>query len=486
MKSLFSRLRGQPTPPPTRPSSSASGGKENANGPNGSRKRPVSLRQTSDTPSNTSAPLRSPTPLSNTDRPGSSRPQSTDIHVQTHAQDIDALGAVWESEESRMRRASGEGGKKVTFRSPNPTPAPSTSLLGPIAPVPRSPDKKNSRLLDERPNPPSRASTAQSYSSRRSLSMRKTSTPYGQPFAPSPNKSPLLSPSESDGSQSTRSYLPPPNSWSEMAEEELIANLGPRERTRQEVLWEIVSSEERYVYDMERADVRYVSELHKLVETFCKALLPASAQSPSLGLYNPSDILARTLSPTSHSPMQTPTSPAESDESHLPIAAKYASSSSRHTGLSGATRSASGSTTATSPTESKSPTDARLNAYNILTNGRPSHKVSQASMNQGRSHQSLPPPPRNGQTQTQTSSFSASYARMSHQSGKQAKDRRSSTQSITKSIALPEELEAVLKVLAGGILEGHIKLAAALKKRYDNQYPLVRSLADVFTAHVSD
>jgi hypothetical protein len=32
-----------------------------------------------------------------------------------------------------------------------------------------------------------------------------------------------------------------------MAEEELIANLGPRERTRQEVLWEIVSSEERYV-----------------------------------------------------------------------------------------------------------------------------------------------------------------------------------------------------------------------------------------------
>jgi hypothetical protein len=32
-----------------------------------------------------------------------------------------------------------------------------------------------------------------------------------------------------------------------MAEEELIANLGPKERTRQEVLWEIVSSEERYV-----------------------------------------------------------------------------------------------------------------------------------------------------------------------------------------------------------------------------------------------
>lgn len=74
---------------------------------------------------------------------------------------------------------------------------------------------------------------------------------------------------------------------------------------------------------------------------------------------------------------------------------------------------------------------------------------------------------------------------MSHQSSKSAKDRRSSTQSVTKSITLPEELETVLKVLAGGILEGHVKLATALKKRYDNQYPLVRSLADVFTAHVS-
>jgi hypothetical protein len=249
MKSLFSRLRGQPTPPPTRPSSSASGGKENTNAPNGNgRKRPVSLRQTSD-PSNTPAPLRSPTPLSQTDRPGPSRPHSTEVHIHTHAQDMDALGAVWESEESRMRGVSGEAGKKVTFRSPNPTPAPSTSLLDPPTFAPRSPDKMNSRLIDEpsRPNPPSRASTAQSYSSRRSLSMRKTSTPYGQPFAPSPTKSPLLSPTESDGSQSTRSYLPPPNSWSEMAEEELIANLGPKERTRQEVLWEIVSSEERYV-----------------------------------------------------------------------------------------------------------------------------------------------------------------------------------------------------------------------------------------------
>lgn len=34
-------------------------------------------------------------------------------------------------------------------------------------------------------------------------------------------------------------------SWSEGAEEDLVSNIGQRERTRQEVLWEIVASEER-------------------------------------------------------------------------------------------------------------------------------------------------------------------------------------------------------------------------------------------------
>ena len=35
-------------------------------------------------------------------------------------------------------------------------------------------------------------------------------------------------------------------SWSEAAEEDLVSNIGQRERTRQEVLWEIVASEQRY------------------------------------------------------------------------------------------------------------------------------------------------------------------------------------------------------------------------------------------------
>lgn len=43
------------------------------------------------------------------------------------------------------------------------------------------------------------------------------------------------------------SFVGPQGSWSEWADEDLLMNLGPRERTRQEVLWEIVSSEERSV-----------------------------------------------------------------------------------------------------------------------------------------------------------------------------------------------------------------------------------------------
>ncbi|KAI6043226.1 hypothetical protein EDC04DRAFT_2960374 [Pisolithus marmoratus] len=59
------------------------------------------------------------------------------------------------------------------------------------------------------------------------------------------------------------------SSWSEGAEEDLVSNLGPRERMRQEVLWEIVASEERYV-----------GELQKMKETFIDPLLHPYASPP--------------------------------------------------------------------------------------------------------------------------------------------------------------------------------------------------------------
>ena len=45
-----------------------------------------------------------------------------------------------------------------------------------------------------------------------------------------------------------RGYTSTAGSWSEGVEEDLVAHLGSHERTRQEVLWEIVVNEERYSF----------------------------------------------------------------------------------------------------------------------------------------------------------------------------------------------------------------------------------------------
>ena len=49
---------------------------------------------------------------------------------------------------------------------------------------------------------------------------------------------------------------------------------------------------------------------------------------------------------------------------------------------------------------------------------------------------------------------------------------------------LPEDLRICLEVIENDLLEGHVRLSEALKKRYEEQYPLVRSLADVFVSGV--
>lgn len=62
--------------------------------------------------------------------------------------------------------------------------------------------------------------------------------------------------------------------------------------------------------------------------------------------------------------------------------------------------------------------------------------------------------------------------------------RGSITSIMSGPVTLPDDLEQVLTVIASGVLEGHLKLITALRKRYDEQFPLVRNLADVFTTHV--
>jgi len=49
---------------------------------------------------------------------------------------------------------------------------------------------------------------------------------------------------------------------------------------------------------------------------------------------------------------------------------------------------------------------------------------------------------------------------------------------------LPDDLRICLEVIENNLLEGHVRLSKELKRRYEEQYPLVRSLAYVFIGSV--
>ena len=125
-----------------------------------------------------------------------------------------------------------------------------------------------------------------------------------------------------------------------------------------------------------------------------------------------------------------------------------------------------------------------------------------------RSHQSLPPAPRANPMASSTQSLgrqsvheadqpngshaprAASAAAHSSRVLRKFKKSNPTPPPVTVGGAvspnqLPEDLKKCLEVIEGGILEGHRKLHEGLKRRYEDQYPLVRSLADVFVANVS-
>lgn len=162
--------------------------------------------------------------------------------------------------------------KKVAFVSPPPTPAAQLS-----APLDSPPVSANSRHAPEYqsyhpPNTPSqprrttdtqRSTPSTTSKSPTLVDVQKAS---GYPASAKMRSSPIQSVtprpyaasailqdaySVRSGSplshMSGRTGIQAAASWSEAAEEDLVSNLGPRERTRQEVLWEIVASEDRLV-----------------------------------------------------------------------------------------------------------------------------------------------------------------------------------------------------------------------------------------------
>ncbi|WVR03734.1 hypothetical protein IAU60_000729 [Kwoniella sp. DSM 27419] len=540
MKSLLSRVKGDKKPASGPRTVSAASGtvhdKENRDLKSTSP-IPPPRRSLPSTPvhSPPGTRLRSPD-LTNADSvsPNPSRPTP-----QLHILDTAVIGSG--NEESGGpplgSATGGKGqGKKVTFRSPVPTPTVSVVLDDAInlgmqedkrGGIIRSEAEQSNHVPGSSPSklksPPDidsslRPSTAQSLHPSRprpisrqtspflpsSLALRPPSSTARKASMPamstsssaqrsatsSPTKRHSLlspTPSESSTAGGSRGFIPQPNSWSEMAAQDLVANLGHQERTRQEVLWEIVSSEERYVHD-----------LSQLNETFCRQILPPSATSPHLDLIDTGSIYSRGMSPSS------PALSGNGSFVNLPIAARYATPVPT-TGTNqyrGDLRYPSDSSASTAPPVTPSEDQvskgavpppsaaARMNAYSILTNGRPSQpsrrsSFSSISEDKGTPNHSLPPPSR----QVSGDSSHMSYLGISSGHHKLHKTRSrvsSAGSSVTnRDFRIPDDLEKVLTVLAGGIMEGHIKLLAALKRRYDEQYPLVRSLADVFTAHSS-
>ncbi|KAG1756514.1 Dbl-like domain-containing protein [Suillus paluster] len=297
-------------------------------------------------------------------------------------------------------------------------------------------------------------------------------------------------------------------SWSEAAEEDLVSNLGPRERTRQEVLWEIVASEERYVND-----------LTKMKEFFIEPLLHPYAMSPPV---------SPTPTPFNEYDDYRVESPQESIDV-LPIAARFMSPLGFRT--DGASKPADG---ASKPADSASkPADGRSlatttpqiddesdeDADDVVGEGlqtnraNPNHprspyhgggsggkgitKIRDVLPFPSRSHASLPAPQRKLAASSSQSLGDKDRERERKDSAKTTptqgarvlrKFKRSTTQShspfqsAVPSQLLPEDLRICLEVIESGVLDGHVKLSEGLLKRYEEQYPLVRSLADVFVS----
>lgn len=129
---------------------------------------------------------------------------------------------------------------------------------------------------------------------------------------------------------------------------------------------------------------------------------------------------------------------------------------------------------------------------------RTSNRVGTTVPFPSRSHQSLPHPRNQAAASTQSLGKQSTIVEAKHsettpqKSGVLGKLRKTQTtpsnvlgDSAIPPRQLPEDLRTCLEVIDGGVFDGHRRLSEALKRRYDDQYPLVRSLADVFVSNVS-
>ncbi|RDB20988.1 hypothetical protein Hypma_011526 [Hypsizygus marmoreus] len=472
--------------------------------------------------STSSTPTPTPPPPPPTDA------TSPDLTTQRPEHDSTSRSSRKPTNGSLSTAAANDVQKKVAFISPPPTPVsadralPDASVSTPPAAAPPPLKTTVSRFQAAHGKEP-RASLSTAASSSKTdvaaankttvkATSTRTASPYLQKQAEGASAASLRSGTPySQMSNSSGSRILAATSWSEVTEEDLVSNLGSRERTRQEVLFEIISSEERYV-----------QELVKMKDTFIDPLLHPFSTSTTPG------------SPTSSTPnldydYYRPESPLESSDHLPPIAARFMSPTPSGTAPSGTSSVRAKETPnidgesletddeyegdnrngrnystrrgdAASPVSKADHPRSPYRATATRTNGRTIGGVSVPFPS--RSHMSLPPPVRN-----QMSASTHSLGRQStiaerererkqsqgdspsQKAGVLRKFKKSQATPVTilgDSLAphqLPEDLRICLEVVDSGVLDGHKRLSEALKKRYDDQFPLVRSLADVFVSN---
>ena len=313
------------------------------------------------------------------------------------------------------------------------------------------------------------------------------------PTSPTGSSEPVVFPHSGTGS--SRAFGFP--TWSEMTHEELVRNLGPRERTRQEVLWEIVASEERYVTELEKAKEIYIDALlHPELfdpERVLPPALTSSTPSPidGAGSREWSSIPQSALKSHGNLIMDPSSSQGGAmagSNGELPIASRFMSNVS-------AGRCASND-------HIGKHVRSQWDAQHVLSHRSP-YAVGVGSTSASDSIAAHPSRTNNrtdaayglglglGTTATRDRS-AAAYMNVpvaSKSKGKVSKAQKlrgragkasNDADPLRLSVPLPPSLREVLLAMSEGLVEAHGLLSDALKARYEEQWPLVRSLADVF------
>ncbi|GAA5846176.1 hypothetical protein JCM5353_002992 [Sporobolomyces roseus] len=274
---------------------------------------------------------------------------------------------------------------------------------------------------------------------------RATSPMSFSPSTASTFRNPYGGPSMSALSERDPNQIYAPTTWSDMAHQELVVNLSARERTRQEILWEVVASEERYV-----------AELRSLVEYYANPLLhPLLLTSPTIS------------SPPLSSKLSSPaftvesTAAASSSSSELPIAARFLRSS---------------------------PSSTSTASFDHLPEMHPneSHRRNSASPNLSRngphSEASTRPPRQSTNSPSTVTGRLASFAfgRSRQSAPAKSKPSKPSKQPPPPLPPIPEALRTVLESIVE-MLKGHDELSGRLKEQWAKAFPLVRGLAAIWS-----